>query len=439
MRACLYNTLFKGSVMFKMFVFFILFPLSLLFAQAEMQRESTEPISFYIDVVNLQVPNKPDMSRLNTYVQVRYDDLYFVKTDDGFESSYECTAVIYDEKDDFQVDGRIWKETVNVKTFDQTNDANTFASTFARFDVPPADYLMVLSVQDIESGNKHAIKFKIKARDFTEDPVTISQITFLSDIEYDSLGVKSITPVVSSRQKGLSSPAFAFFEIYNQTDAENAEIKYEIRGINTRFKLEKRITLPLNGQRTMASFELPVDSLKHDIYELKIDVRVGKNKDKTVKNFYIRWEGIPLTAQDLATAIKQMEYVASPEEWKRIQNAPQDEKLEAFNAFWKRHDPTPGTAANEAMDSHYARVEYANQHFSAMQHEGWRTDRGMLFIVLGPPDDIVRDPYPSDSRPWEIWSYYRISRRFEFIDITGFGDYRFYRPYSMYELQMYMR
>ena len=141
------------------------------------------------------------------------------------------------------------------------------------------------------------------------------------------------------------------------------------------------------------------------------------------------------TVDDLNDAIEQLKYIASRKEYKKLKKSDNSKKFEVFKQFWKRRDPTPGTEVNEAMDEHYARVEYANQNFSVMQRKGWRTDMGMVYIILGPPDDIERNHYPIDSRPWERWYYYRINRSFLYFDYSGFGEYRLYTPFSIYEFQ----
>ena len=48
----------------------------------------------------------------------------------------------------------------------------------------------------------------------------------------------------------------------------------------------------------------------------------------------------------------------------------------------------------------------------------------MIYIVLGPPNNVERHPFEYDSKPYEIWYYYGINQQFYFVDDTGFGDYR---------------
>jgi len=59
---------------------------------------------------------------------------------------------------------------------------------------------------------------------------------------------------------------------------------------------------------------------------------------------------------------------------------------------------------------------------------GWRSDRGMVYTILGTPNNIDRHPFEYDSKPYEVWEYYDLNRSFVFLDQTGFGDYRLITP-----------
>jgi GWxTD domain-containing protein len=81
------------------------------------------------------------------------------------------------------------------------------------------------------------------------------------------------------------------------------------------------------------------------------------------------------------------------------------ERYKFIEQFWLRRDPSPNTSKNETRDEHYRRIAYANGRYSAAQ-PGWRTDRGRIYITLGPPDQIEAHP-SGDGRsgPFEIWRY----------------------------------
>ena len=95
--------------------------------------------------------------------------------------------------------------------------------------------------------------------------------------------------------------------------------------------------------------------------------------------------------------------------------------------FWRKRDPTPETPANEQMAAFYKRIGDANERYregGAAEIPGWRTDRGRIFILYGPPDEMLRRPQSGTSYPWEMWKYTK-SRvlYYLFLDRTRLGNY----------------
>ena len=58
--------------------------------------------------------------------------------------------------------------------------------------------------------------------------------------------------------------------------------------------------------------------------------------------------------------------------------------------FWQRRDSDPTTSANEFKEEHYRRIAYANEKFRDAGIPGWKTDRGRVYIVFGPPTNQER-------------------------------------------------
>jgi len=85
-----------------------------------------------------------------------------------------------------------------------------------------------------------------------------------------------------------------------------------------------------------------------------------------------------------------------------------DKERETFQrAFWAQRDPTPGTPANEFREEHYRRLKYADDVFGrGTVKRGRDTDRGRIYIILGPPVDIQRFHETSGHiKPAELWQY----------------------------------
>jgi GWxTD domain-containing protein len=118
-----------------------------------------------------------------------------------------------------------------------------------------------------------------------------------------------------------------------------------------------------------------------------------------------------------------------------------DEERDNFiEAFWQRRDPTPDTEENEYKEEHYRRIAYANEHFAA-GIPGWKTDRGRIYIMYGPADEV--DSHPSGGSyerpmeegggetstfPFEDWRYRYLEGIgqeviIEFVDSCMCGDY----------------
>jgi len=136
-------------------------------------------------------------------------------------------------------------------------------------------------------------------------------------------------------------------------------------------------------------------------------------------------------------------WIITPEEKGAFKLLRDDEQRDDFvEAFWQRRDPTPDNYENEFKEEHYRRIVYANGHFGESD-PGWKSDRGRIYIIYGPPDSVRT--YSAKDRPSgtrrtehsglqsESWSY-----RFlegvgmdvvvDFIDICSCGDYRMKMP-----------
>ncbi len=165
-------------------------------------------------------------------------------------------------------------------------------------------------------------------------------------------------------------------------------------------------------------------------YELSVKIKSETWSDLVVitKKFRSKFAELPGSIIDLDKAVDQLIYITTTSQLDSIQSTTTfEEKLNRFLKFWERKDPTPVTQKNEAMNEYYRRIQYANTHFKSY-FEGWKSDMGWIYIILGPPDYVARHPMDLDSKPYEVWEYYDIRRSFTFVDETGFGHYRLINP-----------
>lgn len=156
-------------------------------------------------------------------------------------------------------------------------------------------------------------------------------------------------------------------------------------------------------------------------------------------------------------------YIVTPQEERIFREMPPEDRGEFIADFWKRRDPTPETPANEFRNQYYSRLAVADKAYG-VGIPGWMTDRGRIFILLGPPTDVIKKSMGEHTtelskrgrelstdtleegtrteRPTEIWvynqypDYFSGPLRLVFVDYESTGDYRLttdveVKPFSM--------
>jgi GWxTD domain-containing protein len=152
------------------------------------------------------------------------------------------------------------------------------------------------------------------------------------------------------------------------------------------------------------------------------------------------------TLKELDTPYKQwlnedVIYIISPAERQSFLQLETNEEREQFiEQFWLRRSATPDLPDNDFKEEHYRRIAYANEHY-ASGIPGWKTDRGRMYIMWGPADEIESHPTggtydrPMDegggsttTYPWETWRYRYMEGIgeniiWEFVDPSGSGEF----------------
>jgi GWxTD domain-containing protein len=134
-------------------------------------------------------------------------------------------------------------------------------------------------------------------------------------------------------------------------------------------------------------------------------------------------------------------YIITPDERKAFLQLETNEERESFiESFWLRRSSNPDLPTNDFKEEHYRRIAYANEHF-ASGIPGWKTDRGRIYIIWGPPDEIESHPTggtwdrpmeegggSTTTYPWETWRYRYLEGIqenviLEFVDPSSSGEY----------------
>jgi GWxTD domain-containing protein len=132
----------------------------------------------------------------------------------------------------------------------------------------------------------------------------------------------------------------------------------------------------------------------------------------------------------LEDQLQQIRYIANQNEWKTLKKATSSNMSEAIEWFWEKHDTNPDVKQNDTREMFYDRVMKAEELFTIHKKlRGWRSDRGRVYIMHGPPDDIAEDFFSIGMYPMIKWYYYRENKVFTFVDKTGYGNYKIMDEY----------
>jgi GWxTD domain-containing protein len=164
----------------------------------------------------------------------------------------------------------------------------------------------------------------------------------------------------------------------------------------------------------------------------KLDKEAKRKMKRTLKeldNAYRQW----LT--------EDVTYIISPDERNAFLQLDTNEEREQFiEQFWLRRSSNPDLPENDFKEEHYRRIAYANEHF-ASGIPGWKTDRGRMYIMWGPADEVESHPTggtydrpieegggSTTTYPWETWRWRYLEGIgeniiLEFVDPSGSGEY----------------
>jgi GWxTD domain-containing protein len=146
------------------------------------------------------------------------------------------------------------------------------------------------------------------------------------------------------------------------------------------------------------------------------------------EELFVRWPQMPQSLTDLDFSIAAMKHYLSEDEYDELRSGGRAARIHKFEEFWKKKDPTPGTAYNEAMAEYFRRVDVAVVQFRTIKSDnGAATDRGKIFILYGSPVKVERSLDPGKA-PREIWKYPSLGKTFIFEDPSRQGEYTLISP-----------
>lgn len=341
----------------------------------------------------------------------------------------------------------------------QSNNSQSLVGVIS-FIIPKGVYKCSLEGGDINSpSNRKVIDEFLRINPFRKEVLSISDIQIASKMIQGSDNTNSIffknsfeIVPIPNLVFGENQPVLFFYtEIYNLKDNSYSIENFRLNEIiiNSRGKIVSRKdkVLSRNTDTRVEVGSFVVAKLPTDTYTLIVSIidTVNNKGVNSSKRFYVYNPNIidtdtsfrtlkpvlsstfgAMSEEELDDIFAKSKYIASSAEIDKFNKLKGEEsKREFLFDFWNARDNTPSTTENEYFYDYLKRIELSNQRFNSMQKQGWKTDRGRVFIIYGEPSEIERYPNQIESRPYEIWYYNEIEGGIYFIfaDLTGFSEY----------------
>ena len=387
---------------------------------------------------------------LEVYYQIYNYFLSFKRENNQYRAEYRIDIKVLDRKKNVAAsDSR--DKSITVNTEERTKSLSDYRTSQATFELPKGKYRVELTLNDLNSRKVMTREFDVKLEEWETRKPTLSDIEFVraagpldNESSVFAKGNLTIVPSVTRRFGGVDegSRLRYYLEMYRGSDSLEDVLMVSLLRNKSRGKMVYRdsVTVALDRPRVMQVRDISLDNVPPGQYDLEVQLRGRRNKKlfERKTSFSVTMTLDAFLKHDFETVLAQLEFVAESEEIDSLAKIEgTTERIRAFNEFWRKRDPTPGTPENENKLEFYRRVQFANERFSFMRRNGWRSDRGRIYIMFGEPDQLDDYPYTPDTHPYQEWHYYRQGRyrKFVFVDENEDGEYRLVYPYD----GLYMR
>ena len=395
------------------------------FAQNRNRGKKKELLRQYTFSALSVADSKSDSIRILSYLVVPNKVLKFVKKSDTFESSYQAKITIKKKKGN-QVGRKSWSNTLKTDSYLESTSDKISTIHFYEFKVPVGDYIISSELFDRDSNESGIINREIKHK--KNDPELSLYKPFLIDSFDGYWGLADNEIPIISNIIGKNSIKPTIF-LSGKIDTGLYKINIVIKSTNKKElwnqSFEIKSTEDYFYQRIVVPEDIINKGLRKKVY---VTLNQGEKEKKETLIFGVTRDGFSKSISNFNQAILAMRYILVDDEYKQMRRSKPEKQEELFLKYWKDRDPSPETKQNELQDEYFARVAYANSSFKGST-DGWRTHMGEIYIKFGRPDDIEEYSDPFTRVYQQRWHYYRINKYFDFIDESGFGDYRLTSPF----------
>jgi GWxTD domain-containing protein len=397
-------------------------------------RRSKGEILFYADLGFLRGQDEGE-TKLVLMLSIPESELSFNRSEEGYFAKYRL-SIYWKDLESGKAREKIWDKKYNRAEGIREGDAIHTVKTY--LSLQKGRYKIEIEVEDQNARKFGHVPIEIFVPEFWSEKASLSTLFLHSDTivqggSCDEVSLDHIDPKALGLYRYSKDTVAYYIETYGVVDdSVGAHLKVTIVDSTGGEKWsEEKI---LSGTSKNCPSLGGVESDRLDLGEYRIHISLQDPNGMTI---FTRERSFFVTSSDrwiedhFEYAVEYLEYIASVSEMKVLKSAPFDQRLDRWKEFWKKRDPLPATTVNESLVEYYRRLQFANRHFTTQIEKGWRTDRGRVYLTLGPPDESIVREGQGIFGTWEIWVYDRSLgfRTILYFEDRGFtDDYRLVNP-----------
>jgi GWxTD domain-containing protein len=385
------------------------------------------PIAF-VGKASAFASKSPDTTLVLVSISLPNRALTFTREGERYRAPYEVNLAL--NRGDVEAASVKAMEIVRVGSFREINRSDESVIFQHYFHVPPGSYTLSATVRDVGG-----------ARTATQQiPVTVPMLNAgrlsTPTLVYEATGrtILDSAPGLlatprSSAVFGRDSTVAVYIEGYGQ--GTRLPVDFVVRNDKGALLWRDSTALARRGALFSGIVAVPISAVGVGTAQVSFTRRDGADTVKAPL-FVSFGEDIPLMSfEDM---VGYLRFFASGSRVNALKSAPPERRATVWAEFLRSTDPIPETPINEDLQAYFGRIQIANSQFRADRNPGWLSDRGMVFVSLGEPDQIfernvnqsITTTQMGSSTRLQIWQYRQYNSQLVFYDETG--RWRLTRP-----------
>lgn len=380
--------------------------------------------------------NNDTTSLIEVYLAFYHSNLIFKKTGDKYQANVLINIEFIDKGNDEIYLNSSYKLPINITDSSQFKLKQKEITQLPAIPLYPGDYKLQIIARDAADTTRvDKFYFDLSVPLYKLNELKISGIQLSTLINesvikegmFNKFGYEIIPNPNQFFGNNLNS-LYYYFEIYGlKYYGRNVFLKKSITNINESVIYLVSDVIKSAHNMIIETGKFNIDTLESGTYFLKVSIVDDNNfilassekkfyiyntirniEDNTAKENveFLKSEYASMTESQLDNEFEKAVYIRTDEETKNYKSLSNlDAKRKFMYIFWAKRDNTPYTQINEYKINYFKRIDNANKMFKEPFLEGWRTDRGRIYMIYGEPNDVEKYEYEADIRNYQIWHY----------------------------------